>query len=259
MGTALAAALTMPPLPAFGVFTALAMGMALPYALLTIFPSLLHKLPRPGGWMVLFKRMMAFPLLGSGVWLLWVFGMQTGLGGVIATLGGLVLAGLFMSLLAEEGGVRRPWPRRIVGAAALATIVIPLWAIRTHTPEPGALAWERFSEERLEELRRSGTPTFVDFTAAWCITCQVNKRFVLRSPEIEALFTTRGVRVLAADWTTYDPLITRALEKIGSRGVPTNVYYPPHGAPIVFPSVLTRRAVKAAVEGSTPEPRRQTQ
>jgi thiol:disulfide interchange protein DsbD len=258
MGSALAFALTVSAAEGIAIFTALGVGMALPYVLLCSIPQLIRVLPRPGAWMETFKHLMAFPLFATAIWLLWVLGIQAGQDAIIVSLVGLLSAGLGLWGLGVWSSPARKRRTRIFGRVFALTLVT-LGAYGAWTSiEPGAanapqtspsgvtvdkygLAWETFSEERLAELLNSSRPVFIDFTAAWCITCQVNKRVVLSSEEVRNELESHNIALLKADWTNKDEKITAALARYGRQGVPLNVLYSgvPGAAPHIFPSILT--------------------
>ena len=250
MGAALGYALGESSLHALAVFTALGVGMAAPYVLLAFRPQWLKHVPKPGPWMAHLKQFLAFPLYATVIWLAWVLGVQSGLEAVVWLLGGLLALGA-AGWLAGMATPRR-WVQR-GGAIALAAAAIAL-AI----PGPQAVAkkaaaadgWEPWSEARVESLQRAGKPVFVDFTAAWCVTCQVNKQLVLGRPEIHEAFRAHGVSLLRADWTRQDPSITRTLAALGRNGVPVYAFYRPGQGPELLPEILTRDAVLAALRGS---------
>ena len=243
MGAALGYALGESGWRALAVFTALGLGMALPYALLAWFPALLARLPKPGPWMVRLRQALAFPLYGTVVWLAWVLGQQTGLDAVARLLAALVVLAAALWLAGF------PRARVAAVAAAIFAIVIAVPAARpgvpAATPDAG---WQPFSAERVAALAAAGKPVFVDFTAAWCVTCQVNKRLVLGHDDVLAAFRTRGIELVRADWTRRDDEITRALAALGRNGVPVYVLYKPGRAPVLLPEVLTRERVLAALD-----------
>lgn len=256
MGTALAYALTQPPALSLLVFTALGAGMALPYVVLCAFPGWLRWLPRPGAWLDTVKQAMAFPLLAAVVWLVWVMAQQTGVDGVLVALAVLLLVA-FAAWLAGRGehfgyGSR---PSKIVRATALGIAVLAVGGgMQASTVRPPAVAaagtWTPFSPDALADHRAAGRPVFVDFTAAWCLTCQVNERLVLDTAEIQARFAALGITLMRADWTNQDPTIARTLETHGRAGVPLYLLYgrDPAAQPIVLPAVLTRGIVLDALD-----------
>jgi thiol:disulfide interchange protein DsbD len=255
MGAALGYALVQPALQAMLVFTALALGMAAPYVLLCCVPRLAQRLPRPGPWMETVKQLLAFPLYATVVWLVWVLGQQTGIDGAARLLAGLVgvAAGLWMlgRFDAVRGAARR-WAR----GAGLALIIVSLGVAWTRAGDasPSASArddWLPWSEQAVRAALAQGSPVFVDFTAAWCVTCQVNKRLVLDSQPVAQRFAALGVQRLRADWTRRDPAITAALTSLQRSGVPVYALYEPQrGAPTLLPEVLTRTLVLQALEAA---------
>jgi thiol:disulfide interchange protein len=263
MGAAVGFAVTLPWPAALLVFEALGLGLALPYLVLTLAPAWRRFLPKPGPWMGRLKQLLAFPLYGSAAWLVWVVSQQAGSHGLAAALAGVVLIAFAAWLHQSLGGVRALWrrtatfaviavlPALIVGIVALA----PLGAgARVPAPEAvaaGGVGWEPFSPERLAELRAAGKPVFVNFTAAWCVTCLVNERVALRSSAVADAFAKRGVVALKADWTSRDPLIGQVLGSLGRNGVPLYALYPPGAptaAPTLLPQILTEGAVIDAID-----------
>jgi thiol:disulfide interchange protein DsbD len=260
MGAAVGFAVTQPWAVALAVFEALGLGLALPYLGLTLVPAWRRFLPRPGRWMERLGQFLAFPLYGSVAWLVWVVSQQAGPQGVAIVLAGLVLIGFAAWLHSVARGIAAPWRRAVTAAAALAVIgAIGLGTVAggasaptAPAPTPGAagLVSETFSPGRLAELRARGTPVFVNFTAAWCITCLVNERVALRSPEVAAAFARKGVVYLKADWTRRDGQIAAVLASFGRNGVPLYVLYPAGaagGEPTVLPQILSEGTIIEAI------------
>ena len=263
MGVAVGFAVAQPWLIALAVFEALGLGLALPYLVLSFVPAWSRLLPRPGPWMARLQQLLAFPLYASAAWLVWVVSQQAGPHGVGAALAGLVLIAFAAWLHGALGGVRAIWRRTATWAiAALLPLLIvgivalgPLGA-GTRSAEPralsGGVAWEPFSPERLAALRAAGTPVFVNFTAAWCVTCLVNERVALRSPAVADAFTRKGVVALKADWTNRDPAIGQVLGSLGRSGVPLYVLYSSGAgtvaAPTLLPQILTEGTVIDALD-----------
>jgi thiol:disulfide interchange protein DsbD len=248
MGAALGFALAADAATAFGVFTALGLGMALPYVALAWFPAWLAHVPKPGAWMVRLKQALAFPLYATVVWLAWVLGRQAGLDAVVWLLAAAVIVAI-AAWLAGLPGSRGPLARGAIGllvAAALAVAASP----RDGRAPPAAAdgTWQPYSAQTLAALTASGKPVFVDFTAAWCVTCQVNKNLVLSRGDVLDAFRARGVQLVRADWTRRDPEIAQALARIGRSGVPAYVLYKPGRAPLVLPEILTRERVIEALD-----------
>ncbi len=233
MGAALGAALAQPAPQALSVFAALGAGMAAPYLAASLFPGLASLLPRPGPWMVRFKIFMAFPMFATVVWLLWVLGLQAGVDAIAAVLGLIVAAafGVWVLGIPARGHAGR-WIG--IGAAMLALGGAAAWAwpafnaAQAGTPAAAAAAsgeWQAWSPEAVREARQQGRPVFVDFTAAWCVTCQYNKRTTLADPAVMADFRARKVVLLRADWTRRDETITQALKELERSGVPVYALY----------------------------------
>ncbi len=249
MGVAVGFALSQSPLVCTLVFTVMALGLASPFLLMSLFPQLSRMLPKPGAWMETLKQVMAFPIFATVVWLLWVLGQQVGID---------QLAKLLLTLLALSvaGWVAGRWPqsRPARTIAVLLGIAVTLYVSVTLTPlragalradaadgTSGGLKWEAFSPEKLASYRASGKPVLIDFTAAWCLTCQVNDRVVFHSPEVEQRLNRSDIALLRADWTSYDPIITNWLAKFGRSGIPFYLIYAPKQTdPVVLPDgILT--------------------
>lgn len=261
MGSAVAFALTLPPIMASLIFLSLGVGMAAPYVLLTLSPTVLKLLPRPGNWMVIFRQLMAFPLFATVIWLAWVLSLQTSTSGVLGLMSGLLVLLFGLWFYGQFGSVHRSsLTRRCAQAIALVSAAAALWtAWPTMMMEPNQVAaqgytdpwgqhWETFSPEALALLRAKNTPVYLDFTAAWCITCQVNKRLVFSSNEVRDLIKSRKIVLMRADWTNRDERISAALNDFGRRGVPLNVIYKDGASePTILPSILTASTVKEAL------------
>jgi thiol:disulfide interchange protein/DsbC/DsbD-like thiol-disulfide interchange protein len=262
MGAALGFAMTQPAVASLAIFTSLGAGMAAPYVALSAWPVLLRFLPRPGAWMNRFKQLMAFPLFATVAWLVWVFGIQTGIDGVLRLLLGLTLLALAGWIIGQwstlSARARSRWLAR-GGAAALtiAAIVLAMaaepvtaqvQAAQTAGGKEG-IAWEVYSAERLAGHRAAGRPVFIDFTAAWCLSCKVNERVAFSSAEVHSLVRDRGVVMLKADWTSRDPEITRALAEFGRSGVPLYVLYgtDPFEPPRLLPEILSPGILMSAL------------
>lgn len=232
------------------VFLVIGLGLALPIMMLAFFPVLLKWLPKPGAWMATFKQLMAFPLYATVVWLAWVLGSQTGNDGVAKLLVALTLIAL-AAWVYGQWQVRRPGMAVLAGALVASVGLGMAWSAAT-TEAPAATAqtengWVPYSKAKLVELQSQGKPVFVDFTASWCITCQVNKRVAMNQPEVIEAFTKRNIVRMKADWTLKSAPITAALAEFGRNGVPLNIYYPPRGEAVILPEVLTPSIVLTAI------------
>ena len=264
MGAALGVALTLSTAGALLIFTALGGGMAAPYVGLSMAPRLLDRLPEPGAWMETLKQFFAFPMFATTVWLVWVFGQQAGNGGVALLLFGLLLLGMAawvvhrwsgpalsrLATLASRGVVTAMVAGAVAAGVVGAGYDRPSTEASAEAPSDGAsTAWTPFSPDTVESLRAQGRPVFVDFTAAWCLTCQVNERTVLSTDAVQDAFARRNVALVKADWTNRDPEITKALQSHGRSGVPVYVLYPGDGSgPTLLPEVLTQDIVLNALD-----------
>jgi thiol:disulfide interchange protein/DsbC/DsbD-like thiol-disulfide interchange protein len=264
MGAAIGFALAQPPLITFAVFTALALGLAAPYLLLTIQPAWTRILPRPGAWMEILKQLTAIPLFATVIWLAWVYGRLHAGSGIGTESDNLAYLLLCFLVLAIAGWVLGRWPAKWPSAIAATILVILALAIPLSHPrvivistttqptyeptrEPN-LAWQPYSQTTLDAARAAGHPVFIDFTAAWCLSCQVNEKLVLRSAEVEHQLAAHNFTLLRADWTQYDPAITAQLSSLNRSGVPTYVIYPATGTADVLPELLTKDAVLTAIQ-----------
>ena len=250
MASALGYALTLPAWQAMMVFLALGLGLALPFLLISLFPSLLRFLPKPGAWMESFKQLLAFPMYGSAIWLLWVLALQTGADGIALALIGMlvtVLAIWMKRLFARDSRFYVACALLLIALAYGHTmsIIAALEAPRTmpQAATEHAVETADYSPQKLAELRAQGRPVFLDATAAWCITCKVNAAVAIHTEASMKAFRDSGTVLMIADWTLKNPEITELLKQFGYQGVPLYVYYPPKGEPVVLPQVLTESLV----------------
>ncbi len=246
LGAAVGFALSQPVGLTFLVFTALALGLALPYLLLTLQPQWTSLLPRPGAWMEILKQFSAVPLFATAIWLAWVYGQLFGNDG----LNRVALLLLCFLVLAIAGWALGRWPARW-GSGIAALVLMALALSLPLRPQPvEAASWQPWSPESLAAARASGQPVFIDFTAAWCLSCKVNEAAVLHSDEIESKLAKGRFKLLKADWTQYDPRITAELAGVHRSGVPTYVIYPAgkDANADVLPELLTRDLVSKAIE-----------
>jgi thiol:disulfide interchange protein DsbD len=253
MGSALGFAITQPIWVSMLVFSSIAIGMSAPYILLSFMPSLLKYVPKPGVWMETFKQFMGFLLMATVVWLIWVLGLQAGMDVVAKLLLCLVIMSVGAWVLGRWGTlVNETRTRRIAQATMIILVASSLtYAISTARNEsvaPGArivntadgIQWQTFSPKLIEDLRAQGKPIFLDFTAAWCLSCKVNEKVTFSSQEIKDQITKLGIVPVKADWTNRDEDITKMLESFGRSGVPLYVlYHPKEKDPIVLPEVIT--------------------
>jgi len=254
MGAALGYALTQSAGTALLVFGALGAGMALPYMLLTVLPGWRQRLPRSGPWMMHLRQGLAFPMFATAVWLLWVLGQQAGVSAMARVL--MAVVGLGLLVWAAGIGGTRGWLGKGLGAAAAVGLLVWSWPSElTAADSPRADAgiaaesgaWLPYDEAMLAELATQGKPVFVDFTAAWCVSCQVNKRLVLNTAATQRAFAAANVTLMQADWTRRDPVITQALARLGRNGVPVYVLFRPGREPLLLPEILSPGAVRDAL------------
>jgi thiol:disulfide interchange protein DsbD len=261
MGASLGYAVGLPAVQALAVFGSIGLGMAIPYLLASAMPAVARALPRPGVWMVTFKQLMAFPMFATVVWLVWVLGQQSGINGAGALLALLVLLALAVWSLGLRG-----LPRRVLVTVSVALCMLGLWAIGPNITTAASLPasasdvaatdaasataqphWQDWQPGRVGELTAQGQSVFVDFTAAWCVTCQYNKKTTLANADVLADMAAKNVALLRADWTRRDPAVTAALAELGRSGVPVYVLYQSGHAPVVLSEILSVSDVRAAL------------
>lgn len=263
MGASLGLAMTLPTPQALAIFASMGLGLALPYLVASWWPAVARRLPHPGPWMVMLRQLLAFPMLATVVWLLWVLGQQTspdasslllawllGLSALVWSTrfrarSGRFLQLLFVFALGLAGATWLPWLNDA-----------PSPAPDTHTSNPTSASstWQDWSEAQVAQALAQNQPVFVDFTAAWCVTCQINKKTTLGNPAVLSDFQAHQVRLLRADWTRRDPAITAALSALGRSGVPVYVLYAPGRAPLVLSELLSASQIHEALAAlpSTP-------
>ena len=262
LGTAVGFALARGPVEIAAVFAALGFGLALPFLTVAAFPGLATRLPKPGPWMVTLRRYLGLALAATGVWLLSV--LATGIGIVASVLVGVLAAAaagmLFLGHQGPKGAGRRT---PVWFAAAVAAFLVPGWLGETRVgkaagtalaPDPESAQtldalWTPFDEAAISKLVADGKTVFVDVTADWCLTCQINKAFVLSASAVVAALKDPGVVVMKADWTLPDPGISAYLARYQRYGIPFDAVYGP-GAPggLVLPELLSRESVLGALE-----------
>ncbi len=253
MGPAVGVALTQPAPVVMGVFFAIGLGMAAPLVLISFTPALARLLPKPGKWMETFRQALAFPMFLTAIWLLWVLAGQAGSNAVVLVVAGAVLLGFGVWLARKIGG-------DLVGKAVAALFIIGAFfgpAIGSGFLSPPAMAGgaqvaeaesQDWSPQLISDLRAEGRVIFVDFTARWCVTCQLNKASI-HSERVVAAFADKDVAFLIADWTNRDEVIAAALAEHDRAGVPLYLVYPADGgAPKVLPQVLTPGVIVKAVD-----------
>ena len=264
MGASLGVAMTLPAWQALSVFACMGLGLALPFLLASWVPAVARVLPKPGMWMVHLRHALAFPMLATVIWLLWVFGLQTSVTQAMLLLGGLLVLSLTV------------WASRFKTALGLFVQLLGFMAIcwiglevvsnsntdSQETTAPGAAVstatqannhWQTWTATAVQTELAQGHSVFVDFTAAWCVTCQINKKTTLNQPDVLADFAAKQVRLMRADWTRRDPAISRALNELGRSGVPVYVLYAPNRAPQVLSELLSVAQVREALSQLKPK------
>ena len=249
MGASLGYAIGLPTVEALSVFAAIGLGMSLPYLAASAVPAIANALPRPGAWMVTFKQLMAFPMFATVAWLVWVLGQQSGIDGAGALLGLLVLLSLAIWSLTLKGNARKA-----IATFSIAACAFFIWStgqsitkVQENSVAQASLTagWQAWEPGRVDQLTSTGQSVFVDFTAAWCVTCQYNKKTTLSHPDVLADVAAKKVVLLRADWTRRDPAVTAALTQLGRTGVPVYVIYKSGRAPVVLSEILSVEDVRA--------------
>ncbi len=253
MGAAVGFALGRTTVEMVLVLLALGLGFAAPIVALTLFKPVRRLLPKPGAWMETFKQILAFPLYATVVWLVWVLAQQTGADGVLAA-GLMLIVVAFAAWMLARADWQSSW--RVPVACAIAILGVATAAASVNQPieamsptlsqqatvtDSGVRNVAAFDKDMIEELRRSGQPVFVNFTAAWCITCKVNERVALSGDAFERALRDHGIAYVKADWTNKDAGIAQVLNSHGRAGVPLYLLYPadPAAEPVVLPQILT--------------------
>lgn len=245
MGAALGASATLPPVSAMAIFLGLGAGLAAPFLILAVSPALSSRLPKPGAWMESLRQFLAFPLFATVVWLLWVLGRLSGEDGWL--IGGIVLLAISFAIWLARS-VSRLWK----AMALIISLIVAGWAFveladvgASRTDEQIESDWQAYDADLIARAREEGQAVFIDFTAAWCVTCQINKKLVLDTRAAQELFDQRQVLLVRADWTRQDPAITKALSALGRNSVPVYVFYAKEGGqPEILPQILTQEVLQ---------------
>jgi thiol:disulfide interchange protein DsbD len=259
MGAAIGYALAQSPAVTFAVFTALALGLAAPYVALTLQPAWTRLLPRPGAWMEVLRQAVSVPIFITVIWLAWSLTSGYGAGLLWSLLGSFLM-------LAIAGWFLGRWPAKrwsTVVAALIVLVVIAASVVapkkleaapETSTTTETHAGWEQWSADAVSRYQAQGRPVFVDFTASWCLSCQVNERVALQQPQVQQAFKDANVALLKADWSRSDDAITQALASMGRSGVPAYaLYVPGENSPRLLPEALTPGIVTDAL-ANLPKP-----
>ncbi|MBB1202859.1 cytochrome C biogenesis protein [Enterobacteriaceae bacterium 89] len=255
MAGAIGYALVQPPAVSLAIFFALALGFAAPFTLISLFPALARRLPRPGAWMSVLKRGLAFPMFGAYGWLVWVLAQQAG----TTALGVLLAGSVVLSFAAWLYGMAQQ--RQLAGrgfrvmylvtAALILAVLIPLPGVMkpTTTQTAETVTQEKWTPQAVEQQRGHGKAIFVNFTASWCITCQVNDKTSLSTQAVKDALARTGTLYMVADSTKFNADVDDALSQFGQGGLPLYVVYPADGgAPTILPQVLTPDIVVNALD-----------
>ena len=259
MAGALGAALVLPPAAGLAVFAGLGLGLALPFLAIGFIPALRRRLPKPGGWMITFRRVLAVPMLLTALGLAWVLGRQAGIEGLIAGLGAALAfaIALWVFGLRQQAGRTNAIPLALAAAVAigapLALGSLPAQAT-TSAHGPAALNAKPFSADALKAAQAARTPTFLYFTADWCLTCKVNEKGALSDPKVAEAFKAGGVDVMVGDWTRPDPAIARFLQERGRAGIPLYLFYGADGQVQELPQLLTVDALTGLASPRSAKP-----
>jgi thiol:disulfide interchange protein/DsbC/DsbD-like thiol-disulfide interchange protein len=247
LAPALGAALALNPVQSLLVFSTIAIGLSTPYLLLSLFPSVLKNLPKPGAWMETFKQFMAFPLYATVAYLIWALSGQIDESTQLNMLLSLVIIALALWIFGRWGTPAKS--RSIRYSAMMITVLLIVISILIGHPKEKKAFWEPWSTELVEKYVAEGRTVYVDFTARWCATCQLNKRLVFSSEAVNEAFKSKKIVALKADWTNRDEHITRRLRELGKAAVPVNLIYKNReNEPVILPEVLTPKIVLDALE-----------
>ena len=261
LGAVSGLALQLDPFSGVLIFAVLGLGLAFPFLWIALIPSWIRFIPKPGGWMLTFRRIMGLFMFLSVAFLLWVIGQSAGLSGVFILLS--LLSGLFVFAwaLGQWGSIYQPRLIRecvtVVAFGAFILVVVlggqsltkRYSTSQIQNEEVKSLEWwQPWSSERVEEALAEGRPVFIDFTADWCLICQSNKVFVLNTKKTQALFDRHLILPLRADWTLKDEAIAQALDSYGRSGVPVYVLLSPQGGIKILPQTLSYKVLKRNIE-----------
>lgn len=242
MGVALGYALVQPVYVALSVFAGLAVGFALPYLMVTMFPPLRGLLPKPGAWMETMRKILAFPMYATAIWLIWVLGRQTDVNEVAIVLLLVLILGFALWCWSHASATGKNRWRVVSAVGALSLVAIIAWPEGEPTASASVVEEVEWSEATVEQFHADEKPIFAYFTADWCVSCKWNERVALQSDRVQQYFLENDIQVLVGDWTLQGPEIAAELQKHGRAGVPLYLYYKPNGdidKPVILPAALT--------------------
>lgn len=252
MGPALGWALTQTPVAALTVFLFLGVGFAAPFVLVAFAPALLSRLPKPGGWMETFRKGLAFPMYGAAAWLAWVLAQQGGAEDLAKLFGAAIIVAFAAWLIGmSQRRVAAGGKATVLALIAVGLVAVSVSAVAWPRDKAAELPTEAYSPARVAELQAQGRPVFVNYTAAWCVSCQVNDKVALSTHAVADAFARHKVVYLKADWTKRDATIAAELASHGRAGVPLYLLYGTGGGEAqILPSILTPDIVVKAVEAA---------
>jgi thiol:disulfide interchange protein DsbD len=250
LGTAIGAAIGLPATQFFTAFTVMAIGLSLPYLILSVFPELVDYLPRPGPWMETFKQGMSFLLFATAGYLLWVYGGIIDFDNLLNPIIGLTLVAVGLWIYGRWSGLI--YSKRTRVTSAIVALLAVIGGIYYSGNIKKGLDWQPWSEVAVEQSLVEGKPVYVDFTAKWCLTCQLNKK-VAYTEEVIELFNQYGIVPMKADKTKPSPQIEKALNELKRTAIPVNVLYIPGKDPIITPETLTPGYMKELIEKNVPK------
>ncbi len=248
LGTALSFALSRGVVEILGIFTIMGLGLAFPFLTIAFFPGMMRHMPRPGKWMVNFKKSLSLLLFATIAWLLWVVYLQSGLFAVLGLAVIVVAIGIILNLkrLGVNGKLCVILVIMLSGVAFLTPYFLGQEAVKQ---DLSGTVWEVFDDAKIKEYTKQGKVVFVDVTADWCLTCKTNETLVLASKEINSLFENEDIVAMKADWTNGDEHVTAFLHRFGKYGVPLYVVFGPSlpdGK--LLPEILTTATVIAGIK-----------
>ena len=259
MGAALGYAVMQSSLEAILVFLALGLGMALPWLILTIVPFWTRWLPKPGRWMAIFKCLMAIPMIGATLWLFWVLSRQVNIYGLITEIFATGSTAAFLWAIGREQygrGATKPvkWLCGAITLACVGLLMAGMFDAKSDDAKHITEHWQPWSEKAVTEAVEAGHPVIIDFTAAWCVTCQYNKAAALRTQAAQSELSRYGYRQFIADWTNRDAEISKTLNAYGRTGVPLYLLYDRNGNVTILPEILTESSFIEALRHNANNP-----